>query len=404
MNTLLLQLASFSGAFGSGESVEAVEAALRDAAGIVVRSEALGDTSGQAFDARGLPRIEWVHDPSSTLGVEFLNVPGTEGFFAAPPVGARENAESGWRWELEVPSWSLDQTTLLLKQVGSSATAEGEISLAVPRRLREKHALETVEVLDILSGCAMFPAFEVPFTLTHEVQHLRFDWDLHSVVNIGDVYMTLESRDVELPRIPIHLEVEAEPVMFDHKVLEFDCGQTVRLGVRAGSDRTLDITRITCPPCVRITETEALDGGLRFWFEECPIAARRHHCGAIEFESLVGDDPEPFLREVAIVHRRGLLDEDGSRPVFGAFAPGERIAVIRERDGRLRLTYPDRIPCMAEITGESDSVLEASYQIPLEGRALDVHVQGESGVLHLRGLIDSKVVQNLPKWIEHCTD
>jgi hypothetical protein len=238
--------------------------------------------------------------------------------------------------------------------------------------------------------------------LSSEPRELRFEWDLHSVVNVDGVYTAFASRIGDLPRLPIELRVEHPAVTFDRTRVEFRDDSDSALEVRSAPGRTLRIEKVTCPACVALVDADAPDGPYRMTFRESPLASRRHHCSPVQIEAFVGDDPEPFVRHVPVVHRRGIVEPDGTRALYGVFAPGEQLELLRDERGHLRIGYPQRVPCMVDAVESSARALEATFEVPQEPGALDVRIAGASGTIHLSGRIDSRAHQELAHWSEVC--
>ncbi len=402
----MLSIVLSSSLAGSGEDLDADAAAavILEAAGIVpaTGAEERDSTGRGAFRVPHFVRLEWTDEGSSpSPSAVFLPIPGLEWYLDEPPASPRQDGYASWRWDREVPSWASVPAILRLHQAERGPSAEGSLSLALPAVLLER-GLDAVRVLDVLSGCAMRHDFEVPFTLSSEPVELRFSWDLHSLVRADGVFMGLVTEGIDLPRIPIALKVDVEPLAIDPPSLEFRSAEHVTIDVRPAPGRALEVTRITSPACVQIVSSEISESGSSVRFEETEIARRRHHCFALQIDSLVGDDPEPFLREVRVVHQGLVVDEEGHQLLHGAFAPGERVDVVRDPGGAVRLAYPDRVPCLAGSAAMHGSTLEASLQIPIGAEHVDERVEGPSGVYRIRGRVDGAVFENLLVWGGHC--
>lgn len=383
----------------SGEDFEFARTRLMELVGVVrVESSAAGETTGR-IEAPGFPGGRWRRPAGRSSAVEFAPLPGFDALSESSAVTPPE-AFLSWSSALGASSWPSASRELVLRQVGDTRVARGELVLALPEELRSE--LPAVTVRDIQSGCAMELEFPLPFVLDAQPRVLGFRWDLSNPIEFEGLHLHFDCPDASLAQIPLRLEAPAEPlVLTPSRVSPHEEGRG-RVVVSTRSGKTLAIRKITCPPCVVVRNAQDQGADVVLTFGETELARRRHICGRIEVEVECAGDPAPVQRYCAVEHGPECVDVAGRSVLQAIVGAGEHFELARRRSGGFVLVFGDRLPELAVAHPRWGLESLATLQAPAEPGPFEQVVSVDGVSVVLLGRVTSISERRAQAWRQHC--
>lgn len=351
------------------------------------------------FQAGPFGAIEWTDSTDSgSESLEFLPLKGTERMMASWST-ADQPEYAKWSDQLDVVTWSEGQGTLTLTRKPGDSAAEGRVWLTLPTALKRHNNSVVVTGYQAACGASVGPEF--PWTLTStDTIPIGFVWDLHSMVDIDGVHMSLVS-DAVLPSIPIRLDGREDVVRGMPRELDSVQGLPVRLTLASNGGGVVSLREIKHRPCVRVCDVERYESSQVVVLQETDDALLPHECSSVKVKFLVGGDPIPFYRSALLRHSCMSEDEEGRAFVEGVFCPGERVIVMRGTGGVISLDYVDRL-CGGSNRGRADCHRVGMFDVPAEEGLMDVVVGSPSDGVRVRGRIRSAVEKSMQRWVALC--
>jgi hypothetical protein len=384
-------------------TIDATQASILRAAGIefVPLPSVARPARPQRIRGFGVCDTSWERDPlREDRDVGFLAIPGFERFFPGT-VGYVEQVGVPWRTFL--PSWNPSDLRLVLVQEAGATTAHGRLALSLPESIRAQ-GIESLTVTEVLSGCGMNCDSVLPQRLSSEPIVLEFSWDLHSAVDPRDHYLAVITQEgTTLPQVPIELEL-CEPLLeISQAELDFDGSNApLELAVREPGRTTTRFTEASFPPCLSVDLVEQGGGNAVLQVRETALAALEHKCGTLDVEVRLGSDPVPFARSLRVLHRGLHPGSPGNDVLFGVFLPGETVMAIRTADGRLRPSFPGRMPCLGNAFSRLDREPVAIFQAPLESGPVDFTVGTGERPIRVLGRVGGHLERQAARWASLC--
>lgn len=399
LNTLVfVVVAAHAHASGEMEFTQA-RAQLMELAGVVREPSTAPSESSGRIETPSFPGGRWRRPAGSSSAVRFAPIVGFD-TLSETPRAAPTDAFLEWSSALGASSWPQASRELVLRQVGGSRVARGELVLELPAELRATLASATIQ--DVQSGCAMELGFPLPFVLDAQPRVLSFRWDLSNPIEFDGLHLNFVSPDATLAQIPIRLEAPAEPLVLSPNRLRLIDSDVARVVVSTRSGERLAIRKITCPPCVAVAGAEDDGADVILSFKETELARRRHACGRIEVEVVCDGDPGPIQRFCSVEHGPECVDSAGRSVLRAIVGAGEHFELARRRNGGFALVFGDRLPELAVAHPRWGLETLATLQAPVESGPFErvVYVDGDSVVLV--GRVISIPERRADAWRKHC--
>jgi len=382
---------------------DGTQASILRAAGIEIVPLASGAPSARPrrIHGSGVCDVSWERDPlREESDVEFLAIPGLETFITG---AAEDSAHSGLPWRTSLPRWNPPDLRLALVQGAGATTAHGRLTLSLPESIRAQ-GIESLTIEDLLSGCGMHCDSVLPQRLGSEPIELEFTWDLRNPVDPREHYLAVITQEgTTLPQVPIELELREPPVELSLGQIAFDGSCTeLELSARGPGRTTARFTEASFPPCLSVELVEQADGNAVLQVRETALAAREHKCGTFDVEVRLGSDAEPFARSLRVVHRASHLDSPEHDVLFGVFVPGETVMAFRSADGRLRPSFPGRMPCLDNALTRLDRDPVAIFQAPLASGPVDFTVGTGERPIRVLGRVGAHLDRQAARWAKLC--